>query len=266
MFSLIATDLDGTVLRSDASMSERTAAALRAVQDAGAMLVPVTARPPAVTFPVAQEFDIRGVAICGNGALVVDLASHEVLERRPLAPEAARAVILAIREAVPGALFACEDGLQYRCEPGYPTIVPEDQRVICDALDFFDVQISKLVCKQPRMDQAELREIVRAAVGEHASIFNSGPDWIEIHAHGVTKGAMLADLAASRGIPRERVIAFGDYTTDVPMLQWAGRGVAPASSFPEALRAADEVCAACEEDGVAIVLEQLLSEGRIGSA
>lgn len=266
MFKLIATDLDGTVLLPDYTMPGRTAAALRAAREAGALVVPVTARPPKVTFPIARAYDIRGVAICGNGALVVDLATEEVLERRPLAPKVARAVILALREAAPGALFACEDGLEFRCEPGYPTIVPPEDRTICDALAFLDVRISKLVVKHPGLEHALLREVAARAVGEHASIENSGPEWVEIHALGVSKGTMLADLAASHGIAREAVIAFGDYATDVPMLRWAGHGVAPASAWPEALDAADEVCGACDEEGVAVVLERLLSEGLIGSA
>jgi len=264
MFKIVATDLDGTLLRSEYGVSPRTVEVVRAVQETGALVVPVTARPPKVTFPVAEQFAIRGVAVCANGALLVDLDSRKILDRRPLATDIVRRVIETMRSAAPGVLFACEDGLEYRCEPGYPTIVPVEDRIECDAMEFLEITISKLVVKHPSMPAAELREIAARAVGALASTDNSGPEWVEVHAVGVTKATMLADLAASRGFSASQVIAFGDYRTDVPMLRWAGHGVAPANAFPEALDVADEICPPNDEDGVAQVLERLLSDGMLG--
>ena len=78
-----------------------------------------------------------------------------------------------------------------------------------------------------------------------------------ISAAGVTKAFALAAHCAELGIRPEEVVAFGDMPNDVPMLTWAGRGVAVANAHPEALAAADEVTASNDEDGVALVLEQL---------
>jgi len=85
----------------------------------------------------------------------------------------------------------------------------------------------------------------------------SGGDAVEVTAAGVNKAAGLAEVAAEHGIDAADVIAFGDYPNDVPMLAWAGPGVAVANAHAEVLAIADEVTASNDEDGVAIVLEQL---------
>jgi hydroxymethylpyrimidine pyrophosphatase-like HAD family hydrolase len=83
---------------------------------------------------------------------------------------------------------------------------------------------------------------------------------LEISALGVSKASALARLAARRGVPAEAVVAFGDMPNDVPMLRWAGRGYAMTGGHPEAVAAAAELAPPCESDGVAQVLEQLLSQ------
>jgi hypothetical protein len=74
-----------------------------------------------------------------------------------------------------------------------------------------------------------------------------------VTAAGVNKATALAEL----GVPPEEVVAFGDYPNDIPMLQWAGLGVAMGNAHPEVIAIADEVTATNDEDGVAVVLERL---------
>ena len=77
-------------------------------------------------------------------------------------------------------------------------------------------------------------------------------------APGVSKASALADLCAERGIHRADVIAFGDMPNDLPMLSWAGHGVAVANAHPDVLTVADEVTAGNDDGGVARVLERLV--------
>ena len=72
-------------------------------------------------------------------------------------------------------------------------------------------------------------------------------------AAGVNKATAVAEL----GYPPEQVVAFGDYPNDIPLLTWAGLGVAMANAHPDVLAIADEVTASNDEDGVALVLERL---------
>ena len=79
---------------------------------------------------------------------------------------------------------------------------------------------------------------------------------VEISARGVSKASTLAQLCADLDVPSESVVAFGDMPNDVPMLAWAGLGVAMGNAHPDAVAAANEVTAPNTEDGVARVLER----------
>lgn len=79
---LIATDLDGTLLRSDDTISERTRSAIRAASERGIHVVLVTARPPRSVRWIAERLDVTGLAICSNGAIAYDLASDTISKRQ----------------------------------------------------------------------------------------------------------------------------------------------------------------------------------------
>ena len=98
---LVATDLDGTLLREDRTVSERTRRALAAVQEAGITVALVTGRPPRFVQPLAEELGLTGAAVCCNGAIVYDLASGGLLEHSPLASATAIAVAERLRAAEP---------------------------------------------------------------------------------------------------------------------------------------------------------------------
>lgn len=99
--------------------------------------------------------------------------------------------------------------------------------------------------------------MARELAGTDASVTLPGPWTVEVSAAGVSKAAALAELCDELGIAAADVLALGDYPNDLPMLAWAGRGVAVANAHPEVLAAADEVTASNDEDGVALVLETL---------
>ena len=111
MYSLIAADLDGTLLRSDGSLSARTRAALAAAEAAGLTTVLVTARPPRSLAPIARDAGLGGLAICGNGALVYDLANEAIVRQTLLPAAVSHDLIAALRAAAPGICFATEAGM-----------------------------------------------------------------------------------------------------------------------------------------------------------
>ena len=102
---LVATDLDGTLLRDDKTISARTREALRRVQEVGIALVLVTGRPPRRLKIVAQELGLTGLAVCCNGAIVYDLAADAIVQHDTLSSETARQLVTALREAVPERLL-----------------------------------------------------------------------------------------------------------------------------------------------------------------
>src|SRR5436309_365762 len=106
--AVVATDLDGTVVRSDGTISARTKSALGAAADAGALIVIVTGRPPRWLAGIADATGHHGLAICANGALVYDLAAERVVGSRPIDVDVVRRLIEELRASVPGVGFAIE--------------------------------------------------------------------------------------------------------------------------------------------------------------
>jgi Cof subfamily protein (haloacid dehalogenase superfamily) len=251
---LAATDLDGTLLRSDLSVSGRTRAAVADARAAGIEVVLVTARNPRWIGEVAAAAGLDGRAICCNGAVVYDLAERRVVDSHPLAGDVARALVEALRRRAPGVAFACElDTVAVR-EPAYVPLWPTpDERPRADALEIVREPVVKLVAQHPELTQAELYALAVELAGTDAAVTYSGERLVEISAAGVTKAFAVASL----GVPAGAAVAFGDMPNDVPMLEWAGLGVAVENAHPDAIAAADEVTASNDEDGVALVLERL---------
>jgi Cof subfamily protein (haloacid dehalogenase superfamily) len=255
---LIASDLDGTLLRSDGSVSQRTLDALARTVAAGIRFVLVSARPPVWLAPEAARLGLDGIGICANGAIVYDYAKDRVLIHRPLDAETARELVHGLRRVAPGVVFGCERPSGFVAEPDYrPLFRAPDSIPRADALAFLSEPVSKLVLQHPELPQPELHALASDFAGERADASYSGAGLVELAASGVTKGAALAELCAELGIERSQVIAFGDMLNDVSMLAWAGRGVAVANAHAEVLAVADEVTASNDEDGVALVLERV---------
>ena len=76
---MVATDLDGTIVRPDGTISSRTVAAFDACERAGVNVVFVTGRPPRWMHDVVEQTGHRGLALCANGALVYDLANEQAV-------------------------------------------------------------------------------------------------------------------------------------------------------------------------------------------
>lgn len=265
---LIATDLDGTLLRNDLSVSLRTRRALDAVRAAGVLVVPVTARQPVGVRRIAQAAGFDGWALCSNGALAVHLGTGEVLFESLLGVEAQTALVHALLERVPGvvAVSIREAGEGFYAQAGYAALATENDHKrdpsTMTALPLEEVLAGpslKLALRHPELSPADLLAAVRSLGlgGFHAT--HSGAPFIEVAAEGVTKAAGLAQLCTHLGIDPARVLAFEDAPNDAEMLAWAGHGVAMANAHAEARAAADEVTLSNEEDGVAAVLERLLA-------
>ena len=254
---VVASDLDGTLVRSDGTISARSRRALEGAEQAGALVVFVTGRPPRWMQPVIEQTGASGLAICANGALVYDLGTGTIVREHALSPEIAAQLVDSIREALPGVAFAVENGLQFGHEPDYVPGWPAPERIVADAEELVAEPVAKLLVKHPDRPPAEIYDLVVRLAGETAMVTYSGDVLLEVSGAGVSKASTLADLCASRGFRADDVIAFGDMPNDIPMLRWAGRAIAVGNAHHEVLAVADEVTASNDEDGVARVLEEI---------
>jgi hypothetical protein len=257
---LVATDLDGTIVRSDGTVSARTVAALSRVEEAGATVVLVTGRPPRWMSGIAEAVAHHGLAICANGALVYDLHTEEVVEQHLIPVETLREAIARLRTALPGLGFAVEyqDGIVFEScydRAGWDRS-PKIGR-IADGEELLARPCAKLLARHPSAGPDELLEHALRAVGDIVTPTHSnGIRLLEISALGVSKATSLARLCAQRGIAAEDVVAFGDMLNDLPMLTWAGRPYAVANAHPDVLATVPGRTDSNDEDGVAQVLER----------
>ncbi len=263
---MVATDLDGTVVGHDGTMSPRTVRALAAVEQAGLVLVLVTGRPPRWMAPVVEATGHRGVAICANGGIVYDLHSEQVLEQFSIDPVTARAAVRVLRAAMPGAGFAVERGEGFHHDAAYGHPWPDpDLHLVGLIEEVLDAPIAKLLVRDQSSTSDLMLELAAELLGDAVTVTHSNPraGLLEISAAGVTKASTLARLAAQHGIEAHEVVAFGDQPNDVAMLHWAGRGYAMGNAHPDVRAAITLHADSVEEDGVAQVLEHLLVEGII---
>lgn len=264
-YRLVALDLDGTLLRSDLTVSERSREAIAAARADGRTVTVVTARSPRSVRQIAKDAGLTGRAICANGATIFDLDADEIAAHRPLSADVAHRLVVGMREVAPHVVFGWEHELRFGSEPAYEAARdaswwprPDGAFPPVDA-DAWGRPMTKLLARLPGTDlDAVLVEAQRLAAGD-AEVTLTGNAFVEFMAAGVSKHAALEEVSAAMGVPRAAVVAFGDHVTDVGMLRWAGLGVAPANAHPAALEAADEVTASNDDDGVALVLERLLS-------
>ncbi|MET7368311.1 Cof-type HAD-IIB family hydrolase [Streptomyces sp. NPDC005566] len=265
---LIATDLDGTLLRDDKTLSDRTVAALAAAEEAGIEVFFVTGRPARWMDVVSAHVHGHGMAICANGAAVADLhADGRLIEVRPLERDVALDVVHVLREAAPGVSFAVELATGIHYEPAYPPFhmdpgatVAVAEKLLHEEAPGSAAPVLKVLAHHPELAPDTFLTLAREAAGDRASLTRSSPTaLLEISGLGVSKAATLAACCAQRGIAQAEVVAFGDMPNDVEMLSWAGASFAMGNAHPAAVAAASGVTLSNNEDGVAVVIERILA-------
>jgi Cof subfamily protein (haloacid dehalogenase superfamily) len=266
---LIATDLDGTIVRSDDTVGGHTHAVLERVRAAGIPIVGVTGRGPRLLDLCRHDIPEASFLVLAQGGRVVDLTDpgEPVVLRSATVPGHVMLAVVEALEAVTGPLSVMVEALDTPNAPlwgephdawRYPNDVEHRGRE-----ESFAEPVLKIFAHSPRHGTDELVAIARRLVPEDGvTVTQAGLGYIEICPPGVTKATGLAVVAANLGVDPRDVLVFGDMPNDLPMFEWAGWStVAVANGHPELLAAADEVTGSCDEEGVAAYLERLL-DGR----
>ena len=260
---LVATDLDGTLVRSDGTVSAYTADVLAELDRRGVAVVFVTGRPLRWAREVFSYVGSHGLAIVSNGALVWDVAEDRPWLVRPMAPQVSLEVARALREAIPSVRFAVETVDGWAMEPGYLRHRADDDRGFRPRREqpleqLVDAPVLKLLAVGEGLEADEFVEAGAAVVGDRVNVTHSSFPLLEISALEVTKASTLALIAEKLGVDAADAIAFGDMPNDLPMLTWAGTSYAMADAHPTVLACATNVAPGHDEDGVAKVLAGVL--------
>ncbi|WP_328861129.1 HAD family hydrolase [Streptomyces sp. NBC_00306] len=261
-YRLIATDLDGTLLREDDTVSQRTRDALAAATAAGAAHIVVTGRAVPWTRHILDDLGYEGLAVCGQGAQVYHAGEHRLLTSVTLDRQLAGLALAKLEAEVgPLALAASRDGLDgevlvgpgYRVQEGpLPVLAYEDPA------ELWSAPLNKVYIQHPGLDDDALTSVARATVGGLVDVVMAGQGVVELLPLGLSKATGLSLAARRLGLKAADTIAFGDMPNDIPMFAWAAHGVAMANAHEELKSVADEVTSSNDADGIAVVLERWL--------
>ncbi|ARF62986.1 MULTISPECIES: HAD family hydrolase [Streptomyces] len=261
-YKLVATDLDGTLLRGDDTVSERTREALAAATAAGAAHIVVTGRAVPWTRHILDDLGYDGLAVCGQGAQVYHAGEHKLLTSLTLDRQLAGLALAKIEAEVgPVYLAAGRDGLdgEVLVGPGYRVQEgPLPYVFVEDSAEMWTAPLNKVYLQHPELDDDALATAARAAVGSLVDVVMAGPGVVEILPLGLSKATGLSLAARRLGVKAADTIAFGDMPNDIPMFGWAHHGVAMANAHDDLKAVAHEITASNEDDGIAVVLEELL--------
>ena len=261
---LIGTDLDGTIVAHYGFISERTKIAFAAAHAAGIHIYFVTGRPIRWMAEIKENFNF-GLGICGNGAMLYDFINQQILEEWLFSVEAQLETVKRLRKVIPPVTFAVEVNQQFQREKAY---VPRwdigaDNVGVEKIEEAIASPALKILarCQNGEFSSDEMLVLASKALDGIATVThsNSTDSLLEISAHGVSKGATLAKIAERHGLGAEDCVTFGDNPNDFSMLSWASRSWAMEDGHPDLMKYAKFQTDAHQEDGVAKVIEQLLS-------
>ncbi|MGI5900227.1 MAG: Cof-type HAD-IIB family hydrolase [Christensenellales bacterium] len=254
---IIALDLDDTLLNEKRSITPKVRQAISDAAAAGIIVVLASGRMLPAAMPIHKSLELDTPLICCNGAYVCH-PGGEVIFRCPIDKKTADKVLqysrdkgIYIQYYVGNDYFYEGEGEEsrlYESLTAIPGIFVDDLMAIQEGSD------KLLMIGLPNMDK-EL-EVVKEAFPE-LSIARSKPFYVEINHPGATKGAALKALADHYGFSREQVMAIGDGTNDLPMLEYAGVSVAMDNAPEQVKKACKYITASCNEDGVAKAIYEL---------
>lgn len=260
---LIATDLDGTLFGRDLTVSERNKRALQRAHDAGIPVVMATGRMYRATLPYARECAIATPLITYQGALIRDHRTDEEIWHRTIPIDLAHEALEALFESkLHVNLYVNDELLIDKHTPEselYCSVAKVEPRLIRSLAEGLTMEPTKMVAIGAVEDVRRWVPVLQERFGERLYVTESFPIFLEIANPTIRKSVALEHVATRLGVKREEIVAFGDGMNDLDMLTYAGLGVAMGNAPDRVKEIADRVTRPVSEDGLAVVLEELLA-------
>jgi hydroxymethylpyrimidine pyrophosphatase-like HAD family hydrolase len=282
-YRMVAIDLDGTLLRRDGTMGERTRLALQAAVKRGIKVAICTGRRFRTTLPILAELQLSVPVIVHGGQLIKDAGSYETLYHNYLSQDFALEMVKFLKahgvtpivyvdlftQGIDIYLDNERDGHPYhlkylRINRSHCQFVGDVTRVFCPQT----IHVGALA-DRPSLDRLNVRLAREFGSSIRHLVLNNTNDegaFLEIMGHGTSKWRALLRLIEMEGLTPEQVVSIGDEVNDLEMIRHAGLGVAMGNAIPAVKAVAGYITRTNEEDGVADVVEQfLLKEMEDGS-
>lgn len=259
---LIAIDLDKSLIGEDLRIGDRNKRAIARAVEKGVHITIATGRMYISALPYARELGISMPLITYNGALIRSSTDDTVYYKCPMPLAEAQEVVRRARTEHLHVNYYVDDQLYMEEENEYARHYRDTYKVmphIGPLHRLTDPPLKIIVTGDPDKLNA-FWDQAAAHFGDRLHIAKSNPEFLEFTHPQATKGMALAVLADKLGIKREEVMAIGDSYNDIPMLEFAGVGVAMGNADEKVKAAADFVTAHHQEDGVAVALEKFVLE------
>jgi Cof subfamily protein (haloacid dehalogenase superfamily) len=265
VYRLIAIDVDGTLLTSSHELSPRVRQAVLAARSSGVHIALATGKLLHSVEELVRALELDGPQITLNGAAIMDARGGPPLMFWPLEEDGLRAALAAIRAADPElgiAWYTTEE--IYSDAPRGPlddvlAAYHEPPVVHVAALGPDLPTPAKLLVTGSPERLAALRAAVTPRLEGIVRVITTTPDFLEFFSLRASKGIALRESMRLLGLTPEQVMALGDGENDISLLDEAGCGVAMANAVPALRARARREAPSNDDDGVAVVLEQLLA-------
>jgi hypothetical protein len=274
---LFVSDLDGTLLRSDGTLSEYSRRQLKVLLEAGVNFTVASARTWSEIVPLLEGLPLRLPVICVNGAFLSDFATGRTLQVKAIEKSLAEAVFEEIRRAHLAPFICGFDGISDKLY--YQDLLNEQMRWFHGIL--LEHSRARLCRIEPLEKALSLQVVSFAVMGPDGQVeqlarrleeqfsgllecfhfqnpYSDGHWWLTIHDAAACKSKAVAQLAQMYGFEKKDVVVFGDHINDVQMFRQAGRAVAVANAQESLKPYADEIIASNEEDAVVNYIRRTL--------
>lgn len=263
--SAVVSDVDGTLVTDDKTLTARSRAAVAELHAAGVAFTVASSRPPRGLRDLVETLRITAPMAGFNGGVIAgpDLS---VLAAHPLAPDAARRTVALLDErGVEVWVFAGEDWLLRRADEAHVGLekrtVRFEPRVVADLEPFLD-NAAKIVGVSGDVEQlARCEREIRPVLTNEATVARSQPYYLDITHPFANKGCALTRIAALLGVPLAEVAVVGDGANDVAMFERAGLSIAMGNASAHVRQAADCVTTSNGKDGFAAAVERFVLGG-----
>ena len=267
-YSLVALDIDGTMIGEDRQIKPELVQAIIRVQSAGAVVSVSTGRTLKPALRIAEEARAAGPVICFQGAMTYDQVTKITIRHERLDQDVATQAITALLKVVPEVMMFLGDDVWVEKRSDWTTSYGERMGIAIRDID----SLISMADKKPTAivgvgEPAIVEPLVvtlHSQMNGSALVTHSLPMFCEVEAIGAGKDLAVEHLANLLSINRDGVIAIGDGKGDQSMIEWAGLGVAIEDGHPDAISSADQVIAIPEHSGLVNFLNDLINAGKFG--